>query len=148
MSGNSFRLFLAILVVVIAASVFIFPSKWGHLIDKAFQRNDTEVVNKLKVENENLLEKNKESDKKVLELEEKFKKDSLSLDSAKTEYDEILKIISKKDRDIVINKEKLWNAINERKKVEENLKKIKEAPLEKKGEELIFSIKQRTEKLK
>ncbi len=143
MSGNSFRLVILLLIIALGASFFIFPGKWSSIIDSVIKNNDSEQTINLLNENKLLKEENEKSNERVLKLEMEFKNDSLKLDSLESISIEIDKFLSMKDKDLEKSQIKLREHLKKQKEQKDILEKIKNTPSNKRGEELLHSVKQR-----
>lgn len=137
---NFHKISLSLLVILLALSFFIWPNKWKDI----FSAGSTEEINRLQIENAKLIERNNQIDKEREFYKLRIQQDSLRLDSLKNGIIFIDKDISKLDNTIVITKAQLEKIRKEREEIKKTIEKIKNNPNQgKRGDELIFSIKQR-----
>lgn len=137
---NFHKISLSLLVILLAMSFFIWPNKWKDI----FSAGSTEEINRLQIENAKLIERNNQIDKEREFYKLRIQQDSLRLDSLKNGIIFIDNDISKLDNTIVITKAQLEKIRKEREEIKKTIEKIKNSPNQgKRGDELIFSIKQR-----
>jgi len=138
---NFHKISLSLLVIFIALSFFIWPNKWKDIFGDS--HSNLEVQN-LQIENAKLIERNKQIDEAMEAYRLRIVQDSLRLDSLKQGIIFIDKDISKLDNTIIITKKQLETIRKEREEIKKTIEKIKTTPNEdKRGDELIFSIKKR-----
>jgi len=137
---NFHKISLSLLVILLALSFFIWPDKWKSF----FNTGSSEEINRLQIENAKLIERNNQIDKEREFYKLRIQQDSLRLDSLKSGIIFIDNDISKLDNTIVITKAQLEKIRKEREEIKKTIEKIKNSPNQgKRGDELIFSIKQR-----
>ena len=137
---NFHKISLSLLVILLALSFLIWPNKWKDI----FSAGSTEEINRLQIENAKLIERNNQIDKEREFYKLRIQQDSLRLDSLKNGIIFIDNDISKLDNTIVITKAQLEKIRKEREEIKKTIEKIKNNPNQgKRGDELIFSIKQR-----
>lgn len=137
---NFHKISLSLLVIFLALSFLIWPNKWKEV----FSGNSNERIQELEIQNARLSERNLQIDKEMKAYRLRITQDSLRLDSLKNGILFIDKDISKLDNTIIITKKQLEKMRKEREEIKKTIEKIKNTPNEgKRGDELIFSIKQR-----
>lgn len=141
---NFHKISLSLLVIFLALSVFLWPSKWALI----FNKNSNDKINELQE-----LNKQYEDDKKLLNeryivLSDKYKLDSLKLDSLKIKISMIDSSITKVDGTISVSRKELDRLKKEQKDAKKAIDMIKNTPNNKTGEELIYSIDQKLKKIK
>jgi septal ring factor EnvC (AmiA/AmiB activator) len=138
---NFHKISLSLLVIFISLSFFIWPNKWKDIFGGS--HSNLEIQN-LQIENAKLIERNKQIDEAMEAYRLRIVQDSLRLDSLKQGIIFIDKDISKLDNTIIITKKQLETIRKEREEIKKTIEKIKTTPNEdKRGDELIFSIKKR-----
>lgn len=137
---NFHKISLSLLVIFLALSFLIWPNKWKEV----FSGHSNEKIKELEIQNARLSERNLQIDKEMKAYRLRITQDSLRLDSLKNGILFIDKDITKLDNTIIITKKQLEKMRKEREEIKKTIEKIKNTPNEgKRGDELIFSIKQR-----
>lgn len=135
---NFHKITLSLLVIILALSFFIWPNKWKSLFN-----SDSEQLNELNIQNEQLRSMNERLENERNILIDKHKSDSTEVERLNIKISEIDDQISLVDNSIdskkkIIDKMKKDNIVS--KKIIDD---IKSNPNNKTGDTLILSIKNR-----
>ena len=122
------------IIILVGLSIVIFPSKWSKLINK----HETE---QFKAENKKLSEENERIRLENLEIRKRVISDSLKIVKLEIENKIIDEKLKAKDVDIAKDKKKISNFLSEEELIRNNIEDIRTIKNEKRGEELILSVK-------